>query len=225
MTAIGDELDFGSGLAQSISAVDGLYGSLMSLSSGGVCLEWLRKNVATADGTLIDFKTLDREAAAVKAAEEGLFFFPFAGRYANGRFTKASFTGLDLSHTRFHMARAVMEGVVFQILWFLEKFKTQPGEDGITLAGGASKSPIWAQLLADVSGLPVRIPALADLACVGAALMAGMGGGIYETPEEGYRRFAVAERVLTPDRGRHAIYAPLFAEYKKQANALGALHE
>ena len=225
VTAIGDEFDFDSGLAQSISAVDGLYGSLMSLSSGGVCLEWLRKNVATADGTLIDFKTLDREAAAVKAAEEGLFFFPFAGKYDNGRFTKASFTGLDLSHGRFHMARAVMEGVVFQILWFLEKFKTQPGEDGITLAGGASKSPIWAQLLADISGLPVRIPALADLACVGAALMAGMGGGIYETPEEGYRRFAVAERVLMPDRGRHAIYAPLFAEYKKQANALGALHE
>jgi xylulokinase len=226
VTAIGKEADFASGLSQSVAAVPGLWGSLFSLSTGGVCLEWLRKNIAKGPSQdLIDFRTLDAEAEGARAAEDGLFFFPFAGRYANGRFTKASFTGLDLSHTRFHMARAVMEGVVFQILWFLEKFKTQPGEDGITLAGGASKSPIWAQLLADVSGLPVRIPALADLACVGAALMAGMGGGIYETPEEGYRRFAVEERVLLPDQGRHAIYAPLFAEYKKQANALGALHE
>ena len=222
VTAIGSEFDFASNLAQSVAAVPGLRGSLLSLSSGGVCLEWLRKNVATADGTLIDFKTLDAEAAKVKAAEDGLFFLPFAGRYANGRFTKASFVGLDLSHGRFHMARAVMEGVVFQILWFLEKFKTKPRKEGITLAGGASKSPIWAQLLADVSGLPVRIPALADLACVGAALLAGVGGGVYESAEAGYRRFAVAERVLTPDPERHAIYAPLFERYKALADALGA---
>jgi sugar (pentulose or hexulose) kinase len=185
----------------------------------------LRKNVATADGTLIDFKTLDREAAAVKAAEEGLFFVPFAGRYANGRFTKASFLGLDLSHGRFHMARAVMEGVVFQILWFLEKFKTQPRDEGITLAGGASKSPIWAQLVADISGLPVRTPVIADLACVGAALMAGVGCGLYTDAADGYRRFAVEERVLLPDPDRHAVYAPLFAEYKKKADALGTLYE
>lgn len=225
ITAIGEEFDFASNLAQSVAAVPGLRGSLMSLSSGGVCLEWLRKNVATADGTLIDFKTLDAEAANTKAAEDGLFFIPFAGRYANGRFTKASFVGLDLSHGRFHMARAVMEGVVFQILWFLEKFKTQPREEGITLAGGASKSPIWAQVLADVSGLPVRIPALADLACVGAALLAGVGGGVYESAEAGYRRFAVEERVLTPDPDRHALYAPLFERYKALANTLGATQE
>ena len=225
VTAIGKEFDFASNLAQSVAAVPGLCGSLMSLSSGGVCLEWLRKNVATADGTLIDFKTLDRESAAVKAAEEGLFFYPFAGRYANGRFTKASFVGLDLSHGRFHMARAVMEGVVFQILWFLEKFKTKPREEGITLAGGASKSPVWAQMVADISGLPVRTPVIADLACVGAALMAGVGSGIYTDAADGYRRFAVEERVLLPDPERHAVYVPLFAEYKKKADVLGTLYE
>lgn len=225
VTALGSEPDFESNLAQSVSAVSGLWGSLLSLSSGGVCLEWLRKNIAVGeDGALIDFKTLDREAEAVTAAEDGLFFFPFAGTYGDGRFKKASFTGLDLSHTRFHMARAVMEGIVFQIIWFLEAFKTKPGEEtGLTLAGGASKSRLWAQMLADVSGLPVRIPALADLSCVGAALLAGTGAGLYQNAKEAYLSFAVKETLLLPDPHAHARYRTIFEDYKRAAKALGSL--
>ena len=223
VTAIGDTPDFESGLAQSVAAAKGLWGSLSSLSSGGVCLEWLRKNIATADGEgLIDFKTLDTEAAKRQAAFDGLFFYPFSGKHAGGRFTKASFTGLDLSHDRFHMARAVMEGVVFQILWFMEAFKTQPSQDGITLAGGASKSAVWTQMLADVSGLPVRTPALPDLACVGVAILAGVGAGLYEDARAGYTRFASAEKVIYPDMEAHEKYKVAFAAYKKQANAIAA---
>lgn len=223
VTAIGDTPDFESGLAQSVAAAKGLWGSLSSLSSGGVCLEWLRKNIATADGEgLIDFKTLDTEAAKRQAAFDGLFFYPFSGKHAGGRFTKASFTGLDLSHDRFHMARAVMEGVVFQILWFMEAFKTQPSQDGITLAGGASKSAVWTQMLADVSGLPVRTPALPDLACVGAAILAGVGAGLYEDARAGYTRFASAEKVIYPDMEAHEKYKVAFEAYKSQANAIAA---
>ena len=221
VTAIGGAPDFDSGLAQSVAATAGLWGSLASLSSGGVCLEWLRKNVAfSEDGRLIDFKTLDGEVAKRQAAADSLFFFPFSGKWETGRFTKASFTGLDLSHDRFHMARAVMEGVVFQILWFMEAFKTKPAKTGIVLTGGASKSPVWAGMLADVSGLPVRTPKLPDLACVGAALLAGLGAGLYPDAESAYRRFAAEETVILPSAEAHRMYAEALATYKKQANAL-----
>ena len=223
VTAIGNEPDFESGLAQSVAAARGLWGSLSSLSSGGVCLEWLRKNVATVNGEgLIDFKTLDAEAEKRAAATDGLFFYPFSGKYEGGRFQKASFTGLDLSHDRFHMARAVMEGVVFQILWFMEAFKTKPSDEGLTLAGGASKSAVWAQMLADVSGLPVRLPSLPDLACVGAAILAGVGAGLYSDAREGYRRFAAEEKIIYPNTEAHEKYKVAFAEYKRQANAIAA---
>ena len=222
VTAIGSTPDFDSGLAQSVAATKGLWGSLASLSSGGVCLEWLRKNVAfSEDGRLIDFKTLDAEVAKRQAATDGLFFFPFSGKWEAGRFTKAAFTGLDLSHDRFHMARAVMEGVVFQILWFMEAFKTRPGDAGIVLTGGASKSPVWAQMLADVSGLPVRTPKLPDLACVGAALLAGLGAGLYPDAESAYRRFATEVAVIPPNPEAHEAYKAALAAYKKEANALG----
>ncbi len=225
VTALGKEFDFDSGFAQSVSAVDGLFGTLRSLSTGGVCLEWLRNNVARRSDTdePIDYKTLDSLTADLRACEDGLFFFPFRGIYGEkDGFTKAAFVGMDLSHNRYHLARAVMEGVVFQILWMMEGFKTKPSKEGIKLTGGASRSPVWCKFLADVSGLPVMIPDVADLGCVGAAVLAGVGSGIYSSAAEGYALFSVDERVLLPDARMTEIYRPIFEKYKNTARALGA---
>ena len=226
VTAIGDEPSFETGLSQSIAAVPGKWGSLLSLSSGGVCLEWWRRNLTVGpDGSQIPFDVINEEVAKRKAAEEGLFFYPFSGNAAPGRkFSKASFIGLDLSHDRFDIARAIMEGVAFQALWMMESFKTKPSQEGLKLAGGASKSALWCQMVADIANLPVRIPEVADLACVGAAIMAGTGCGIYPNVEEGYKRLAVRERVIYPDPANAAKYAPLYKAYKAQADLLGTVY-
>ena len=102
----------------------------------------------------------------------------------------------------------------------MEGFKTKPSKEGIILSGGGSKSPVWSQLLADISGLPVKIPEVADLACVGAAIMAGVGCGLFEDETSGYKKLAVGENVLMPDLEKTKIYAPLFEDYKKKAEAL-----
>ena len=226
ITAIGDESDFESGLAQSIAAVPGKWGSLWSLSSGGVCLEWWRRNLTVdANGNQVPYDVINEEVSKRKAAEDGLFFYPFSGRASLDKgFSKASFIGLDLSHDRFDIARAIMEGVAFQIVWMMEAFKTKPSKEGLKLAGGASKSALWCQMVADIANLPVRIPEVADLACVGAAILAGTGSGIYQNPEEGYNRLAVQERVLYPNPERAAMYAKLFEEYKRCAGVLGAVY-
>lgn len=217
VTCIGDAPDFDSGLSQSVSAVPGKWGSLWSLSSGGVCLDWLRRNFGNDS-----YDEINREAGSRKAAEDGLYFYPFNGRATLSKgFDKGSFVGLDLAHDRFHMARAVMEGVAFQIVWMLDAFRTKPSQDGLILAGGASKSALWCQLVADISGLPVRIPAVPDLACVGAAILAGVGCGIYKNAEAGYRQLAVGERVLLPDPESTKHYQRYFEEYKRIARILG----
>ena len=113
-----------------------------------------------------------------------------------------------------------MEGVAFQIVWMLDAFRTKPSEEGLILAGGASKSPLWCQLVADIANLPVRIPEVADLACVGAAVLAGVGSGVYANVQEGYKSLAVGERVLYPDPQRAKYYAVYFEEYKRIATSL-----
>ena len=117
-----------------------------------------------------------------------------------------------------------MEAVAFQILWMMEAFRAKPSKDGIILAGGASKSAVWSQMLADASGLPVRIPATADLACVGAAVMAGLGCGLYATAEEGYKNLAVADTVILPDPDKTEGMQILFAQYKTLAKAMGNVY-
>jgi len=224
VTAICDAPSFSAGLSQSVAAVPGKWGSLLSLSSGGVCLDWLRRSMASPEQP-IGYEELNTRIAQVKAAEEGLFFYPFSGKCREGvNFQKGSFVGLDLSHDKFHMARAVMEGVAFQAQWMMESFSTKPSAEGLKLAGGASKSSVWSQITADITGLPVRIPEVADLACVGAAILAGTGCGIFTDAAEGYCRLAVQERVLYPNPQQAAIYAPLVKTYRQGAEALGNVY-
>ncbi len=227
VTAIGDKPSFDTGLAQSVAAVPGMWGSLRSLSSGGVCLEWWRRNLTVdLEGKQIPFDVINQEVAKRQAAEDGLFFFPFSGRAGEkADFQKATFIGLDLSHDKYHLARAIMEGVVFQALWMMELFETKPSSEGLKLAGGATKSAVWGQLVADISGLPVRIPEVADLACVGAAIMAGAGCGIYADVHEGYKKLAIQERVLQPTPEAAKKYRSLYQEYKRVASTLAASYQ
>ena len=223
VTSISDGPDFNSGLSQSISAVPGKWGSMAELSNGGVCLDWWRKKLAVdADGAPLSYALINKEAANRRAAEDGLFFFPSAGlAIDHTHLQKSTFFGLDLSHDRYHMARAVMEGVAFQITWMLGHFRSQPSERGLILAGGASKSELWSQLVADIANLPVRIPEVSDLACVGAAILAGVGCGLYKDVAEGYTALAVPEQVILPDPERAEIYRSCLKRYQQTAALLG----
>jgi len=225
ITAIGDAPDFETGLSQSVAAVPGKWGSLWSLETGGVCLEWWRRLTVDSNGEKLPFDEINREVSRRKAAENGLFFVPFASPVGfTKHFEKATFLGLDLSHDRFHLARAIMEGVAFQIVGMLEFFRTKPSGEGLKLAGGAAKSPVWRQLLADISGLPVKIPEVADLACVGAAILAGVGSGVFRSTAEGYDRLAVTTETVYPDPVQTARLRPLLEEYKVRAAALAAVY-
>ena len=118
-----------------------------------------------------------------------------------------------------------MEGVAFQSLWMMESFRSKPSRQGIKLAGGAARSRLWCQIMANISGLPVRIPETADLGCVGAAILAGVGCGIYGSVEEGYSKLAVADSVVEPESEQIPVYQEIFARYKQVAERLGNVYD
>ena len=189
ITSLSDEPDFASGFCQSVSAVPGMWGSLRSLPSGGVCLEWLRKILGN-----ISYEEINEEVATREAAAEGLRFTPFSIQTG-----EASFTGLKLRHDRFHLARAVMEGVAFQTVKMLQGFSAKPSQDGIIFAGGAAKSEVWCQILADIAGIPLKIPENPDLGCIGAAILAGVGCGLYPDVQTGCKHLCVSSRIVKPN--------------------------
>ena len=227
VTALTDRPNFDSGFAQSVSAVPGKWGSLVSLSTGGVCLDWLRGNVSVgADaGEKIPYAVLDAEAG--KRAAGNVQFFPyFSGAsypHKDAR-ARAAFVGLDLSHDRYDMARAVMEGVAFQTVWTLSAFDRQYGMGRVKMSGGATKSAVWTQIVADIANRPVSIPATPDLTCVGAAILAGVGCGAFASPAEGYAALAVNERTVEPERESAKRYAALLPQFIERAKALSLVY-
>ena len=224
VTALRDEPDFESGFAQSLSATAGKWGSMLSISTGGVCLDWFRRQIAGLPEQPLDYRTLDALALERDVpGTDGLRFYPWfggAGQPEPDNCSRGTFTGLDLSHDRGHLARAVMEGVACQTVWALRTMEKRLPMRRLFLAGGASKSPLWTRMIAEIAGRPIRVSVTADLACAGAAMMAGVGCGLFPDTVQAARAMEQPGRAEEPDAARAAAYRDVFEDYVSGARAL-----
>jgi sugar (pentulose or hexulose) kinase len=138
------------------------------------------------------------------------------------------------------MARAVMEGAAYELRWALEPIR-QAGMpiERMWMIGGAAQSPLWPAIVADVTGVPLVLPQACP-ACpersqgeqgrrgqhgpaVGAAILAGVGVGAFESLAAGQVRFQQAARQIEPDRARMSIYNQCFSDYQQLVAATSPL--
>ncbi len=150
------------------------YVMLPVAESGGVSLEWFRRNCMQTD-----YDTMNKELA--QREPKDLLFLPYlvgtnAPEFDSG--ATGVFWGLRQEHDAIDMAGAVMEGVSF----VLKKNCLHIAQKGVNLTGiiatgGGAKSPIWCQMQADITGLPVHIPGEKEAACLGAAMICGVSDG------------------------------------------------
>ena len=143
--------------------------------SGGVSLEWFRRTCAPG----MDYGEMNE--VLLKRESTELLFLPYlVGTNAPEFDPEATgvFWGLRQEHDAYDMARAVMEGVSFVLRKNCEHIACQGLKlTGIVATGGGAKSPVWCKLQADITGLPVHIPAEKEAACLGAAMIAAVSGG------------------------------------------------
>lgn len=212
---------------QSLHTVPGKWGALLSLESGGVCLEWLRKKLsALRAGAPLSLKEIDEGAAQCPAGSNGALFYPYitpATYPPEAEGCPSTLLGLTITQDGFAVARAVMEGVVYQVLWMLEAFGERP-EGGLVLTGGAAKSALWTQILADAAGVPVLVPGIADTACVGAAVLAGIGAGLFRDARQGSRAMASQTRAVYPNERNRPVYEQGYRRFKSTLRALQACY-
>jgi sugar (pentulose or hexulose) kinase len=156
------------------------------------------------------------------AGSHGLLFLPLSGpsQVAHGK-PGGAFVGLQLLHSRTDMARAILEGCAHEVRWALE----QLGASGLPVtelwvSGGATSSPTWPQILADVAGVPIVLADYANWAALGAAALAGWGVGAFPSLGEGIARLQPPVRRLEPDPAVADVYAEAFAAYQQSALAL-----
>jgi xylulokinase len=198
--------------------------------SGGN-LRWWRdrfspiERSAEEEGLGDAYDLLSREAERVPPASEGVLFLPcMQGAMApewNGA-ARGVFYGLTLAHTRAHMTRAVLEGSAFALRDILDAMRAA-GLDvrRLTIVGGGAKGPLWRQIKADVTGLPVRVPTSIETTATGAAILAAVGAGVYADVAAATKEFvSFRPEEHRPDPERAAAYDDAYRRYREVYYAL-----
>ncbi|HEX8734607.1 MAG TPA: xylulokinase [Pyrinomonadaceae bacterium] len=168
--------------------------------AAGLSLKWFRENFGCRGES---FDDLADEAAKIVSGSNGAIWLP----YLMGERTphldaaaRAAFVGLTASHTRAHFVRAVMEGVAFSLRDSIEIFRDLGAPvETIRLGGGGAKSKLWRQIQADVYGQAVEIPEADEGAAFGAAVLAGVGAGAWNSVDEACEKTIRVKEKIEPD--------------------------
>jgi xylulokinase len=129
-----------------------------------------------------------------------------------------SFTGLQTTTTRSDLARATFEALCFQLrsqLRVLGDLHGQPIER-LRVTGGAQRNPFWLQLKADTTGCVAEALPHEELTLLGAALLAGLGAGVYASTDEAIAAGERVPRTIEPDPTAVAAYDDLFGTLAPQ---------
>jgi len=165
------------------------------------------------------YSALNDALAQTKPGGGGLFFLPLIGGHMEQRSARnGGFLGLQLSHTRADMARAIMEGAAFELRWALEAVQGAglPVER-LWMVGGAANSSLWPEILASVTDVPIRVPGYDNWPALGAAILAGMGVGLVGSIEDGLSHFRRMSRAVQPNQELRTQYDDGYAIYKEYA--------
>lgn len=196
-------------------AVPGRWHFMGVMLSAAGSLRWHRDTFAPG----VSFDDLLAPAAAVPAGCEGLLFLP----YLTGERTphpdplaRGAFVGLTVRHSLPHLSRAVIEGVSFGLRDSFELIKSGSGAaiTQVRVSGGGAKSPLWRQILADVMNAELVTVNTTEGAAYGAALLAGVGAGVWPDVDSACRRTIHVTGSTQPSPAAVAEYERWYTVYR-----------
>lgn len=205
------------------AALPGQY-MLHNFSTGGMVMRWYRDQFCAAEIQIEQlcginaYHLIDQEVAQVEPGSDGLVVLPHlqgSGPPDLDPYARGVIFGLTLAHGKQHLSRAIMEGVAMVLRRMIDSTAKIGGNvTGIISLSGGSKSDIWCQIKADATQLPVRTLNGADsAACRGAAIIAGVGAGIWESAVHIARSAIEYDRRFEPQPEHAEVYTQLFSRY------------
>lgn len=203
--------------------------------TGGSVLKWVRDSFATEEAAEAERRGVSPYEVIIAAASSEpakVILLPHFGPTGTPHFDSEGagvLFGLTLSTTRAEVLRAVLEGITFEMRLNLNIL----AESGFILSdlravGGGARSETWMQIKADILQMPLTTMQVAEATCMGAAVLAGSGLGLFDA-KQASQKWAAPIRTFEPDSGKSSLYEDRFAIYKELYNSLGAarhkLHE
>lgn len=193
-------------------------------------LEWFmelfmqeEKRGAKAAGRSV-YAMADEMVAALPPGESSAQFVPFLyGSNVPGCDT-ASFFGLRNSQGKEHLLRAIFEGVVYSHKMHLDRLLSHREKPAaIRLAGGAAKSAVWAQMFADVMGIPMEVVSVSELGTLGCAMAGAVAAGVYPDYPAAAKAMVEMAGTYLPDMEKHAVYQEKYKTYLARVQALAGV--
>lgn len=207
-------------------AIPGRWHVMGVTQAAGLSLRWIRdqQQAGTDDDA---YRRMAEEAGRVPAGADGVLWAP----YLMGERTphtdptvRGALLGLSASHTRAHVVRAVLEGVAFSLRDSFGIFADLGVPvRSVVVGGGGARSPVWRQIQADVFGHPVETVAAEEGAAYGAAILAGVGAGIWPSVDGACDAIVHSSGVTAPDRTTAATMTRQYAAYQRVYPALRAV--
>ena len=200
------------------------------IMAAGLSLKWFRDNFAHMEKQMESltgtdaYDLMSQQAAQTPPGAEGLIFLP----YLNGErtphadaFARGVFFGINPRHNRGHMIRSVMEGVVYALRDSVEIIRGMgiPVEQ-VRAIGGGAKSPLWRQMQADIMQLEVATLNVDEGPAFGAALLAGVAAGIYESVEEAAENTVRITHTTEPNTALTGLYDDYYQLFRSLYPAL-----
>ncbi len=185
------------------------------VGTGAGSLRWYRDTIA--GGTAYD--ELDAEASQVPPGSDGVMFLPHLSGATSPHWkstARGNFHGLSLATSRAHLTRALLEGVAYQLHEnvSITQELAGPAQQAIVFGGGA-RSALWRQIIADVIDIPVVWTPTVETASLGAAMLAGLGCGLFPSLAEARADMVKTQAVQKPDPARVQIYAEAYERYRQ----------
>ncbi len=205
--------------------IPGLTMAITVMSSTGLSYKWMRNALGQSETQMAEATGLDAydlmnaQAMRSKPGANGVLFLPYLdGDYTpnNDANARGVFIGMDTDTTKGDLLRASLEGVAFSMLDNIMLIRKMGGAiDEIVITGGIARSPLWLQIIADVTNCPISLPEETEGAPFGSAVIAAVATGKYESFEQAIAQTVkIKQRAFVPDARNHERYAALYEIYK-----------
>lgn len=190
---------------------------------GGGTMEWYKKNFGLAEQLQYPdkntFDALTAPCAQIEPGSGGVIFLP----YMQGErspiwdpMAKGVFYGITFATEKAHITRSIMEGCAYALQHNLETANDAGVyPTGLIATGGAANSLLWTQIKSDVTGLPITVSDNDAAGCLGAAILAGVGTGVYSDFETAVRQTVTTTRQHKPDPENRAVYDTRYKTYRE----------
>lgn len=193
----------------------------------GMVMRWFRdsfcqKEIEDAKSLGVDpYNLLNEKAKEVPVGSYGMSCcFSDIMNFTSWKHASPTFINFALDpdkYNKYTFYRAILENTAYLVKGHIQLVKDISGfePDSLTFAGGAAKSPLWAQILADVTNKKVRVPKVKEATALGAALLAGVGVGVYDSIEDAVKDTIQWETEYLPNPKNHEIYQEEYSKWRE----------